>query len=99
MQPVAPAGTRAPAYRWYHRLWAVVFIIFCFEIGVFLLVFPWLKLWSVNYFSSLAPWWRPIWESPYFRGAISGVGLINICISFAEIFRLRRFARNEPPAE
>jgi hypothetical protein len=34
---------------------AVVFIAFCLEIGLFLLIFPWTEYWDSNYLSSLAP--------------------------------------------
>ena len=80
------------SYRWYHKVAAVVFSFFCFEIGVFLLCFPWLDLWKQNYFSTLGPGWAALWSNPYFRGAISGLGLVNIGISLAEAFRLRRFS-------
>jgi len=43
-----------------------------------------------NSIAALAPWVRPVWESPYFRGALSGLGLVNIYISLGEVFRLRR---------
>src|SRR5205085_2785100 len=33
------------------------------------------------------------WENMYVRGAVSGLGVVNLYISFLEIFRLRRFAR------
>ena len=33
---------------------------------------------------------RDVWDSSYFRGALSGLGLVNIYISLAEVFRLRR---------
>ncbi len=81
-----------PKYRWYHVLGSVVFSIIAFELGVFLLVFPWISLWDSNYFASFSPVWRNIWQNPYFRGAISGVGLLNIWIGLGEVFRLRRFA-------
>jgi hypothetical protein len=87
-----PQEASAPSYRWYHKLASVMAAIFCFELGVFLLVFPWVTDWNVNYFSLLPLWARDIWVSPYFRGAISGLGLLNIYISFVEVFRLRRFS-------
>jgi hypothetical protein len=31
-----------------------------------------------------------VWDSPYFRGALSGLGVVNIYISLAEVFRFRR---------
>ncbi len=79
-------------YHWYQKAFAIVYVFFCFEIGVFLVLVPWLEVWNQNYFSSLGPFWYEVWNSPYLRGAVSGLGLIDIWISFAELFRLRRFA-------
>jgi hypothetical protein len=70
-----------------------VFITFCLEMGLFLLIFPWTDSWDGNYFSSLVPQLKPVWDNLYVRGAISGVGVVNLYISLVEIFRLRRFAR------
>jgi len=78
------------AYHWYQKLSAILLIIFCLELGCFLLVFPWVSaVWDNNFFSSLLH--RGYWDSGYFRGAVSGVGVINLYIAFAEILRLRRF--------
>jgi hypothetical protein len=82
-----------PPYRWYHKMSAVVFITFCLEIGFFLLVFPWTEAWENNFFSSLLPVLRPYWGNMYVRGAISGIGVVNLYISFMEMFRLKRFSR------
>lgn len=95
MQPVErPPSVEEPVERprssWYHKLAVLLFIIVCFEVGVFLLVFPWMDYWGNNSIADLAPWARSIWESTYFRGALSGLGLLNIYISLAEVFRLRR---------
>lgn len=79
-------------YRWYQKLFALLAVIFCFEVGIFLVVFPWVSDWDLNYFSAV-PFLSPVlWASPYFRGAISGLGVLNIYISFTEVFRLRRFS-------
>jgi hypothetical protein len=100
--PQVPAGSQAlsapvvvprPRYRWYHKMSAVLFATFCLEIGLFLLIFPWTEYWDSNYFSSLMPEWHTWWENPYVRGAVSGIGIVNLYVSFIEIFRLRRFAR------
>ncbi|MBL8291377.1 MAG: hypothetical protein JNN08_06050, partial [Bryobacterales bacterium] len=79
-----------------------IFAIFCFEMGLFLLLFPWFGHWEVIYFAWIAPEsadalefaqrWRGLWLSPYFRGAVSGLGLVNIIIALGEVFRLRRFS-------
>ncbi len=91
---VTAAGRRGapPGYRWFHKLAAVLFITFCLEIGLFLLIFPWTEYWDANYFSALIPEWHQYWTNMYVRGAVSGLGVVNLYISFVEIFRLRRFA-------
>ena len=95
-----PMGTAAPRpfpvprpqYRWYHKFMALLFIIFCMELGLFLLIFPWTDSWDTNFFAVLVPEWHKWWTNAYVRGAVSGVGVINLYIAFFEIFQLRRFA-------
>lgn len=91
----AAGGARRP-YRWYHKPLALLFSVLCFELGVFLAVFPWLEFWDNNYFAGLVPAVQMFWPSPYFKGAVSGLGVVNIYISFVEIFRLRRFTPSPP---
>jgi len=43
---IVPEGS-----RWFQRLGAVLFIIFCFELGLFLLIYPWTSAWTDNYFA------------------------------------------------
>ena len=85
----APAETR-PEYHWSQKFSAILLIIFCLELGCFLLVFPWVGgVWDTNFFCSLLH--TRYWDSGYFRGAVSGIGAINLYIAFVEIFHLRRF--------
>jgi uncharacterized protein (DUF2062 family) len=84
---------RAPGSGWLYRLSAVLFIIFCFELGLFLLIYPWTDAWAQNYFSwfqtsRFHSTWREFWNNTYFRGAISGIGLANIWIAITEVFRM-----------
>lgn len=90
--PAETSSSETPRYKWYHKLAGLFAVIFCFELGVFLLVFPWASDWDLSYFSSLPLWASGVWASPYFRGAISGLGVLNIYVSFVEVFRLRRFS-------
>ena len=94
-QPIPPSqdAPSRPVYHWYHKISAVIFITFCLEVGLFLLIFPWTDYWPVNYFSTAIPLWSQYWDNMYVRGAISGLGVVNLYISLLEIFRLRRFAR------
>jgi hypothetical protein len=87
--PVAPS----PTYHWYQKVSAVVFITFCLEIGLYLLIVPWTESWDSNYFSGVLPHMKAWWDNLYVRGAVSGLGAVNLYISLSEIFRLRRFVR------
>jgi hypothetical protein len=91
--PMAPPPPEPRIYQWYHKMSAVVFIAFCVELGLSLLIYPWTEYWSKNYFSIAIPALSDYWDNVYLRGAISGLGVVNLYISFIEIFRLRRFAR------
>ncbi len=88
-----PALATAPHHTWHAKLLSVCFALFCFEVGVFLLVFPWLDSWGLNYLSTVSPTLESIWLDPFFRGAVSGLGLVNIYIAFLAVFRLLRVSR------
>ena len=88
-----PVALRRPPHRWYHKVSAVLLVAFCFEIGLFLVIFPWTPFWDTNYFGALIPQWHEFWDNLYFRGAISGLGVVNLYIAVLELYRLRRFAR------
>jgi hypothetical protein len=83
-----PAGLQRAQRPWYRKVIAVLFATACLEIGFFLLVFPW-SSYSTD-FAAFRPEWQPYWDNPYVRGAISGLGLINLYISLIEILHLRR---------
>jgi hypothetical protein len=72
------------------RLLRVCLAIFTFEIGLFLTIFPWVDIWSLNYFSGWLPTLEHFWDDPYFRGAITGLGLVNIYLACAEVVRIFR---------
>jgi hypothetical protein len=67
---------------------SIFFILFCVEIGLVLFLLPWTLLWDNNYFFSLTPQWNAFWLSTYLRGAVSGIGVINLWIGLAEAWRL-----------
>ncbi len=71
------------------RLLTVIYIIFCFETGVFLLVLPWVSLWGRNFFVGEYPWISAIAMNYFVRGAISGLGIADIWLAGYEFWRLR----------
>ncbi len=73
---------------------AIVLILFCGEVGLFLIVYPWTDRWDQNLFSTLIPGLYGLWNNAYVRGGVSGLGVVNLYISMGEIFRLWRLARS-----
>ena len=91
-QPGRRVDLGRPAYTWYQKLSAALLVIFCMEVGLFLLIFPWTAYWESNYFANLIPQRHFYWDNMYIRGAVSGLGVVNLYIAGLELFRLRRFA-------
>ena len=89
--PTPPVPVDVPKRSTVSKLLGLFVVVICFEIGVFLVVFPWMDAWGRNSLPLMTtPYMIGIWESNYFRGALSGLGLINIWISFQEMLRLLR---------
>jgi hypothetical protein len=85
------------------KLSVIFYIILCLEIGLVLTVLPWwpqgmwgLSDWSNNYFLLYAAQktglhsLQTVVASGWVRGAVSGVGLLNIGIAFWELFNFNR---------
>jgi len=55
------------------------------EVGLLLVLIPWSRFWERNYFADLMPAIRLLITNNYLRGAVSGLGLINIWLALAEV--------------
>jgi len=65
-----------------NRLIRVLVILLFFEIGVLLLIAPWwTSFWRQNYFLERYPELVPVVLNPFVRGAVSGLGVLNILIA------------------
>lgn len=94
------------------RLTVAFYIVLCLEAGVFLTVLPWVgggSYWGDNYFLVLAAQkigavglQRAV-ASGWVRGAVTGLGLLNLAMAFWEIFHfnaaVRRLQGPERPAQ
>ncbi len=86
MAPPPPA--KPPRFvRWHSRVLGFFLVIFALELGLFLLVFPWLHAWDLSFIPIHSPRFSKLWNSGYLRGAVSGLGLLNLYIAFAELVR------------
>ena len=58
------------------------------EVGFVLIVAPWSSFWDRNYFAESLPLLDAIISNNYVRGAVSGLGVINIAAGIVELFSL-----------
>jgi len=68
-----------------NRLLAVAFILFCFEIGLFLIFVPWSTLWETNVLLTYSFSLRNFALNNFVRGAVSGLGVIDVLLGFLEV--------------
>lgn len=81
-----PAATHAKRRLRLHAFGALMLLAAGFLAGLVLLVYPWLEWWDDNLFST----WLPVWSSGYFRGAIAGLGAVDLALSLSSMVRVRR---------
>ena len=72
-----------------NRLFRVVLILLCFELGVLLVFIPWSYTWERNFFLNRYPVLIRYLLNPSVRGAISGLGLLDIAVAAGMIRRRR----------
>ena len=68
-------------------------VAFFFEFGIALLVVPWSSFWDRNYFAESVPLIHTIIRNNFVRGAVSGLGLVNLASGLVELISLL-LARN-----
>jgi hypothetical protein len=76
----------------------LVLIIFFVEIGFVLTVAPWSAYWDRNYFAESLPLVRAAMTNNFVRGAITGLGIVNIGAAVADLvgmFMARSAARDD----
>jgi hypothetical protein len=86
-QTLTPLDKTRVFMTWHRRILGFCLVIFAFEIGIFLLVFPWLDNWDLSWIPLHSPKLSDLWMSHYFRGALSGLGFLNIYVALAELYK------------
>ena len=59
---------------------------------------PWTSFWDHNYFVQLVPGITGVLRSNYVRGAITGLGLVNLWAALAELADLVSQRHEDPPS-
>jgi hypothetical protein len=63
----------------------LVLVALFLEVGFLLVVVPWSAFWDRNYFAQAVPAVHALITNNFVRGAISGLGLINVYVGLTEL--------------
>lgn len=63
----------------------LIFLAYFVEVGLVLLVVPWSPFWDRNYFLQMWPALEALVRSNLVRGAVSGLGVINLWAAMSEL--------------
>jgi hypothetical protein len=80
-----------------NRIFRALLVVLAFEMGALLLYLPWSIYWEQNYFLSHYPSLMHLVLHPSFRGAVSGVGVLDILLAIGWISS--RSGPNDVPPE
>lgn len=68
-----------------NRVFRALLVIVCFEMGAILLYLPWSAFWERNFFLVQFPYLIHVVLHPAFRGAVSGLGVLDIFLALSFI--------------
>jgi hypothetical protein len=79
-----------------------LFVALLLEAGLLLILIPWSAFWDRNYFVEAVPALGVVLTNNFVRGAVSGLGLVNLIAALgelADLFGGRRQGLPEEPAD
>lgn len=82
------------------RLLAIAFILFCFEVGLFLIIVPWTGMWDDNMLLDYVGFLRPVVLHTLFRIGVALLGFVDVLIGLVEVrsfFRSFKIANRPTP--
>jgi hypothetical protein len=83
----AASSAASPGPRRRGRVLArrLVYVALFLEVGLLLVVLPWSTFWEGNYFAEAFPALQPLLRNNFVRGAVTGLGLVNLFAGFADL--------------
>ncbi len=63
----------------------LLLVAYFIEVGLLLVLVPWSPFWGRNYFVTAFPAIYDIISNHYVRGAVSGLGVVNLLMGFREL--------------
>jgi hypothetical protein len=74
---------------WLQRVSLVVYVSFCIEIGLWLIIVPWKQVWTANSLVANYPSLRAVFHSYFIRGLVAGLGLVDLWLGISEAVQYR----------
>ncbi len=71
-------------------IWSIVYILYSLEVGSFLIMLPWFPIWENNYLLFRYPSLQSLVANPFIKGAVLGLGIVNLLIGLHEIVHFRK---------
>jgi len=63
----------------------LLYIAYFLEVGLILLFIPWSVFWERNFFAESLPLVHAVVKNNFVRGAISGIGVLNLLAGLADL--------------
>lgn len=90
----SPAESESkPRVQMHARIIHILYILYSLEVGIFLLVLPWLSIWDNNLVLYLYPQIGPVVNNPFFKGAVLGLGIDSILVGIYEVVHIKNRPR------
>ena len=74
---------------------SLFFALYCLEAGLFFLVVPWTRVWTLNSLLHSHSTLAILAANPFARGFISGLGVVHILMGIRDILRIGARRREE----
>ena len=75
----------------------IFFALYCLEAGVFFVILPWTRLWTLNPLLHSNVTMSLVAGNPFVRGFVSGFGVVHLIIGLKDILRYSQGRRRRPP--
>jgi len=86
-EPVTDNADEMPV--WLQRVFVVVYVLFCIDLGLVLITVPWTRFWFNDGWMAQWPNLQHLMQQGFVRGAVSGLGLLDVWLGVLEAVRYR----------
>jgi hypothetical protein len=71
----------------------IFFTLYCVEAGLFFLIVPWTRMWTLNPLLHSSETLSLLAVNPFLRGFVSGFGVVHLMIAAKDLIRITQARR------